>query len=152
MPCSYPSAPRQPTDRTLFASASRLWPFWEQPKCLHCDYICRFLICPRESTLRIEERVTTSGLRRQTSSAMSEVTEAMARVFGACLWWSDRMDVVCDDCGRQSDLWMIPICSLLLAFGVFSTLDLYPSSPSSRKIQYIFLFIIILNFRVNFVM
>ncbi len=70
-----PSAPRHPTEHS-FASASRLWPFWEQRKCLHCDYIRRFLICPRESALRIEERVTTSGLRLQTSSAMAEVTEA----------------------------------------------------------------------------
>jgi hypothetical protein len=53
---------------------------------------------------------------------------------------------------RQSDLWMIPVFSLLLAFGVFSTLDLYP--PSSLAVEKFnkFLFIIILNFRVNFVM
>ncbi len=55
-----------------------------------------------------------------------------------------------DDYQRQSDLWMIPVCSLLLAFGVFSTLDLYPSSLAVEKFSK-FLFIITLNFRVNFV-
>jgi hypothetical protein len=39
------------------------------------------------------------------------------------------------DYRRQSDLWMIPVCSLNLAFGVFSTLDLYPSSLAVGKIQ-----------------
>jgi hypothetical protein len=84
------SAPRHPTDPIhSFASANRLWPFWEQPMCLHCHYICRFLICPRESALRIEERVTTSSLHPQMSFAMVEVTEAMAWVFGACVFRSD---------------------------------------------------------------
>jgi hypothetical protein len=38
-----------------------------------------------------------------------------------------------DDYRRQSDLWMIPVCSLLLAFGVVSTLDLYPSGLALEK-------------------
>jgi hypothetical protein len=67
---------------------------------------------------------------------MAEVTEAMVRVFGECvglcggqIGWM----LYGDEYRRQSDLWMIPVCSLLLAFGVFSTLDLY--SPSSLAVE-----------------